>query len=532
MQKQLRERTKIYQWLALIVVAISVSKPGFSQQSQSLGELVNSLTEKHQDKTGVHILEKGGEALLTRGWLADRATKSIDVQYFIWGNDNIGKLAAETLLRAAERGVHVRVLVDDLLIDAESVDIFAMAYHPNIEIRIYNPVHSVGVNVFERIFNIGFNFRGSNQRMHNKMFVVDKLIAITGGRNMENQYFDFGHTYNYRDRDALLVGKVIPELSSIFEEYWHHELSMPVERLVNNPFEDNIDWVPEDDWGDDIDVNINDLEKQLDEHTLKRVKRIYKNLHAYANDETNYLPEVRQSLHAISDEVLNVMKSVYWVDANFISDRPGKNDTWFNYSLGGGGDSTTALAQLINSAEDNVLIQSPYLVLSDEAWELFKAAIARGVKIKINTNSLAASDNMPAFSGYSAQISKLLDAGIELYEYRHDAKRRQELVKRYSQYQGKNLPIFSLHAKTMVVDDSIVYIGTFNLDPRSENLNTEIGIIAKDTGLAHAVKQEIEIDMAEGNSWNVKKDGRNNGASLLKRTKMNFWKILPLDPIL
>ena len=532
MQKLLKISVKVYQLFALLFLSVSFSSPSYSQQSALLEHLILPLTEKQPDKTGVYILEKGGEALLTRGWLADRATKSIDVQYFIWGNDNIGKLSAETLLRAAERGVHVRVLVDDLLIDAESGDIFAMAYHPNVEVRIYNPVHSVGVSIFKRIANMAINFRGSNQRMHNKMFVVDNLVAITGGRNMENQYFDFGHKYNYRDRDALLIGKVIPELSSTFEEYWHHKLSRPIERLVSNPFEDNIDWAPEDAWGDDLDVSNSELEKQLNQLTQAKVKTIYKNLHAYANHESNYLPEVRQSLHAISDEVLPVIESAYWVDAKFISDRPGKNDTWFNYSLGGGGDSTTALAQLINAAKDNVVIQSPYLVLSDDAWELFKAAIARGIKIKINTNSLAASDNMPAFSGYSSQIDELLEAGIELYEYRHDAQRRQELVKRYTQYKNRALPIFSLHAKTMVVDDSIVYIGTFNLDPRSENLNTEVGIIVKHPDLARAVKQEIEIDMAEGNSWNVKKDGRNNSTSFWKRTKLFFWKVLPLDPIL
>lgn len=524
---------KLIQLLVLVLPALLVATPSFSQKDVSIEEIVLPLVAEHPDKTGLYVLEKGGEALLARGWLADRATKSIDVQYFIWGADNIGMLAAETLLRAAERGVHVRVLVDDLLMNAESEELFAMAYHPNIEIRLYNPVHSVGVGFFERLTELAIDFRGSNQRMHNKMFVVDNMIAITGGRNMENQYFDFGHEYNYRDRDVLLVGDVIPELSDAFEEFWNNnELAKPVERLVSNPFEYDIDWLPEDEWGDTLDVSDEELSEQLSELTRERVNAIYKNLHAYAKDEENYLPEVRESMENITSVVTTIVQSAYWLDATFISDRPGKNDTWFNYSMGGGGDTTSALAQLLSSAKDNVVIQSPYLILSSDAWDLFEAALARGVSIKINTNSLASSDNLPAFSGYSSQIDELLEAGIEIYEYRPDAKRRRDLVKQYSQYKEGEMPIFSLHAKTMVVDDSIVYIGTFNLDPRSQNLNTEVGIIAKHAELARAVKREIEIDMAEGNSWDVKKDGRNNDTTAIKRGKMFFWKLLPIDPIL
>ncbi|MDH5712196.1 MAG: phospholipase D-like domain-containing protein, partial [Gammaproteobacteria bacterium] len=231
-------------------------------------------------------------------------------------------------------------------------------------------------------------------------------------------------------------------------------------------------------------------------------------------------------------QVVEIAQSMYWLDASFISDRPGKNKVWFNLYLGGGGESTSALANLVDSAKDNIVIQSPYLVLSSDAWDLFEAALDRGVSIKINTNSLTASDNLPAFSGYSSQVDELLDAGIEVYEYRHDARRRYELVKQYSQYRESEMPIFSLHAKTMVVDDSIVYIGSFNLDPRSENLNTEVGVIAKSSELASAVKREIELDMAEGNSWNVKKDGHNNETSIIKRSKLFFMKLLPLDSIL
>ena len=502
------------------------------QCSTSLEQIIEPLIEEHPEKTGLHVLEKGGDALLTRAWLTDKATKTIDVQYFIWSTDNIGVLAAEALLRAADRGVKVRVLVDDLLIDADNDDLYALAYHANIEIKIYNPVHSTGVNFIERLAKMAVNFRGSNQRMHNKMFIVDDIITITGGRNMSAEYFDFGHKYNYRDRDVILVGNIVQEVKETFDEFWISEHSIRIEKLIKNPYTLKVDWAPEDDWGDEIEANTDALTKQLDIITKKRIQKKYDYLHAYADNDKNFLSEVRASIHGVGDEVENTIQSSYWLDAAFISDKPGKNKTWFNYSLGGGGDSTRALSALMNSAKSNIVIQSPYLVLSDEAWDLFEETLARGVSIKINTNSLSSSDNLPAYSGYSSQVDKLLEAGVELYEYRHDARRRQDLVKRYTQYKDKDLPIFSLHAKTMVVDDNTVFIGTFNLDPRSENLNTEVGVIARDPDLARAVKREIEIDMEQGNSWNVRLEGHNNDTSIIKRSSLFLWKLLPIDSIL
>lgn len=177
------------------------------------------------------MLDKGEEALLARAWLADHAQNSIEVQYFIWSTDNIGILASESLLRAADRGVKVRVIVDDLLIDAPDKSLLALAKHPNIDIRIYNPQHSVGTPFHKRLLNIAVNFRGVNQRMHDKTFIVDGKIAITGGRNMAAEYFDYNHEYNFRDRDALLLGNVVKSMETSFNKFWDHPLSAPVEEL-------------------------------------------------------------------------------------------------------------------------------------------------------------------------------------------------------------------------------------------------------------------------------------------------------------
>ena len=174
------------------------------------------------------------EALLARAWLADHARQTIEVQYFIWSTDNIGILASEALLRAADRGVQVRVIVDDLLIDAPDKPLLALAKHPHIEIRIYNPRHSVGTPAHKRVLNVATDFRGINQRMHDKTFIVDGKLAITGGRNMANEYFDYNHEYNFRDRDALLLGNVVGTMQASFERFWNSELCAAVESLYDD----------------------------------------------------------------------------------------------------------------------------------------------------------------------------------------------------------------------------------------------------------------------------------------------------------
>ena len=179
------------------------------------------------------MLDTGAEALIARAWLTDHAERTLEVQYFIWSTDNVGILAAEALLRAAERGVKVRVIVDDLLIDAPDESLLALARHPNIDIRIYNPKSSVGTPLQKRVVNVATDFRGVNQRMHNKVLLIDGKAAITGGRNMADEYFDYDHEYNFRDRDVLLVGAVVGSVAASFELFWASPLSVPVEELYD-----------------------------------------------------------------------------------------------------------------------------------------------------------------------------------------------------------------------------------------------------------------------------------------------------------
>lgn len=485
----------------LFLLLISIPLLCANVQATELQRLLDPLFSEHPEQSGAYVLDKGEEALLARAWLADHANSSIEVQYFIWSSDNIGTLATESLLRAAQRGVQVRVLVDDLLIDAPNDFLLAMAAHPKIDIRIYNPRHKVGTSKPKRVLNIFTDFRAINQRMHDKTFLVDRQVAITGGRNMADEYFDYDQRYNFRDRDILLLGPVVKTMESSFNSFWNSDLAVPVELLL----------------------------KKSTPPTPAEIKTIYDELHAYADQPENFAPEVRQALTDLPQKFSALIANLVWDEMQFISDLPGKNAG--KEGLGGGGRATTQLAETLQLAKQQVTIQSPYLVMPEGGLELFAELVKQGVRVRINTNSLLSTDNLMAFSGYSKQRKKLLKAGIEIYEFKPDPAIQRELIKRYQQLE-KQAPIFAIHAKTLVIDSRQLYIGTFNLDPRSANLNTEVGVIIDNPQLALEVEGQIERDMHPDNSWNAATDKPDSFAPLWKRIKLRFWKMMPMKKIL
>jgi cardiolipin synthase C len=496
------------QWtLAAVLALCSGWAPAAPAATDSPTDFIDAQIAAHPGKTGVYVLDTGAEALLARAWLVDHAQQSIEVQYFIWSTDNIGILAAEALLRAAERGVRVRVIVDDLLIDAPDKSLLALAKHPNIDIRIYNPKSSVGVPLQKRVLNAATDFRGMNQRMHDKTLVVDGRTAITGGRNMAAEYFDHNHEYNFRDRDALLLGPAVKAMQAHFEIFWRSELAVDVEARF-----DGLGVMQKN-------VRVGDVE----------IRQVYDELHVYAKSPQNFAPEIKAAIDATPTSFERLAQQMRWSEVEFISDKPGKNDN--RALLGGGGQTSTALARLLQGAHRRVVIQSPYLVPSDEAIALLRQARARGVGVRISTNSLASTDNLPAFSGYRNLREKLLAMGLQIHEYRPAPAVQQQLVQRLTA-STRTAPVFALHAKTMVVDGKTVYIGTFNFDPRSQNLNTEVGVIIHDEALARAVEASIETDMAPGNSWNAATDDPDQHASSLKRGKVRAYQALPIKPVL
>lgn len=460
-------------------------------------------TERAKTQTATLILDRGQTALYSRAWLAENAQKSIDVQYFIWSEDNIGILAMEALLQAAERNVLVRIIVDDFLIDADMTTLLALESHPNIHIKIYNPQHKVGVSTLQRIKNLVTGFRDANQRMHDKVAIFDSVIAITGGRNMADEYFDFDREYSFRDRDVLVYGKAVKTMNASFERFWQSELSVSLSTL---------------------------LKEKLHSLTQQEINSAYANLTTYANNPVHFEPEVRDSINKLSDQFSTVLDNVRWSDAYFIYDLPGKNDG--ASGLGGGGQSTEHLYQLINNAKSEILIQSPYLIVPESVITLFEQLISRGVSITISTNSLASTDNLMAFSGYHKIRSALLDIGVSLYEYKPFPLNQQELHQRYLRMK-ESPPIFAIHAKSMVIDKEIAAIGTFNFDPRSMHLNTEVGMIIPNEVTALELYNLIAEDIKPENSWFITKGSNPDGQVTFKK-KLTLWgyRLLPLEPVL
>jgi putative cardiolipin synthase len=476
-------------------------------QAQSLNEWVTSncadCATRMASQTGAYILEKGEEALVGRAWLAKHATQSIDIQYFIWSTDNIGILAAEQLLSAAERGVSVRVLVDDFIIDAEDRTLLLLSAHPNVQIRIYNPNFVVGVGFWDKLKNLITQFRAVNQRMHDKTAIFDSIAGITGGRNMADEYFDFDHEYNFRDRDIFLLGSAVSDMQENFDEFWDSEYAIPVERILED---------------DAAEISGADVARRSAE------------LHAYAGDPANFAPEIQQAIETTPRYFRALLQAMVWGDVQFISDVPGKNDG--TSGLGGGGESTQQLISAVQGAKKSILIQSPYLIMPDGGIELFEQLIKRGVRVRISTNSLASTDNIPAFGGYSGQRDDLLDAGIELYEFKPSPAIQDELIESYPRIVA-NDPVFAIHAKSMVIDEQIIFIGTFNLDPRSTNLNTEVGVLIENHELARQLSASIESDIRPENSWHTTADfNPDSEVGYGKRFRAWMNSVLPMEPVL
>jgi phosphatidylserine/phosphatidylglycerophosphate/cardiolipin synthase-like enzyme len=322
--------------------------------STTLSKELSGVSELMRTKTGVYVLEDGSGSMVARDWLTENAEKSIDIQYFIFSTDNIGLIAYDYLIRAADRGVKVRFIVDDIVVYADIQYIIDFSSRKNITVKIYNPGVNLGKNIFNKIKKFTLDFRAANQRMHNKTFIVDGKVVITGGRNIADEYFDYDHEYNFRDRGILLLGKASEKVTNSFNEFWNSSLSKNVT--------DIIDEKPENIYSQDR----------------------FEKLHQYTCNPANFWPQIRDriaSLPSTFKTIKNSGKLVWLEEVTFISDAPGKNDG--THGLGGGGISTTALINLVKNAKSSIEIQTPYLITTALARNLFKEAVDRGIKIRI-----------------------------------------------------------------------------------------------------------------------------------------------------
>jgi phosphatidylserine/phosphatidylglycerophosphate/cardiolipin synthase-like enzyme len=472
-----------------------------NNDTATLAYNLKPIAAQMKEKTAAYVLEDGGGSLITRAWLCEHATKSIDIQYFIFSTDNVGLIACDYLVRAADRGVQVRIIVDDIMVEAGIHEILTMDSHKTISIKVYNPGTNLGKNIFQKLGKLATHFRSANQRMHNKIFAVDNQVAITGGRNIADEYFDYDHEYNFRDRDILMLGKAFDQVHTSFEQFWNHPLCVNVTELVE--------------------------EKDNDFSNPERFER----LHQYACNPDNFWPQLRAQIQNFPSTFQDILKSgkLTWTDSlRFVSDIPGKNDG--SKGLAGGSVTTNELIKLVKGAKKSIDIQSPYLITTELGQQLFKEAIQRGVKINIMTNSLASTDNLEAFAGYQKNRADLLKTGVNIYEFKPDAAERMKIATGAIQKKLNYTPTFGLHAKSMVIDDYITVVGTFNLDPRSANLNTECFAISYSSAIAKGVLAGMQEEYKPENSWHTTLGfNPDEEVAKSKRIKTFTKKIVPKD---
>ena len=473
-------------------------------QDTFLGKRVAPYTEQHPDKSAFFLLENGIEALAARLVLAEKAESSIDLQYYILHADITGYLFVNSLLKAADRGVRVRILLDDITTEGYDAGMAALESHPNIEIRIFNPFSKRSVRLFSFITDFG----RVNHRMHNKSFTVDNLFTIVGGRNIGAEYFAADEDVNFGDLDVIGVGPVVKEASLSFDEYWNSDAAIPVLALVEKV---------------DGPGPLNERRNRMAE------------IEAEAT-ETPY----GEALEISYENLIGRGSEYIWATSRVIADSPGK--------IANNADSLnpkTLRSQLgpeVRATQENLFVVSPYFVPRDKGVELFTKLRESGVDVTIITNSLASNDVPAVHAGYSSYREELLNLGVEIWEVRADSDTsrtaRQKRKLGYSQS--------SLHAKSFSIDDRYVFIGSFNWDPRSVEINTELGIYIDSPELTAQVKYvfmknltetayKLRLDANGKLEWVANEYGKEvvyhkePDTSLWMRTKMRLFKILPFE---
>ncbi|HEX5092630.1 MAG TPA: phospholipase D family protein, partial [Burkholderiales bacterium] len=418
-------------------------------QDTRLGRGVAPKVAAHPGKSGIYALPDPYNAYAARLVLAAAAEKSLDVQYYIWNGDETGYLLLGALWQAADRGVRVRLLLDDNGVAGLDEVLATVDAHPNIEVRLYNPFT---IRSF-RVLNYATDFSRLNHRMHNKSMTADNQAAIFGGRNIGNEYFAAGSGVWFRDLDALAVGPVVQEVSKAFDRYWNSDSAYPVAGLLPAPKPGAKDAL---------------LAK-------------FKEVHAEPLSQT-YIETLRKTELAREIEAGHV--PFEWSSAELVVDDPAKT---LDRS---GRKDVLLLSQLFAAAghtEHSFDLVSPYFVPGEEGTNEFVTAAARGLRIRVLTNSLEATDVGAVHAGYAKRRKDLLRAGVVLYELRpvesDDEKKRRVL--------GGSSGA-SLHAKTFALDGKRLFIGSFNFDQRSAELNTELGVLIDNRDLAQRLVEVFQ----------------------------------------
>ena len=428
-------------------------EPSYADTATSetaVGRFAESWSAANRGVSGFYPLVSGNDAFGARLRLIERAERAIDAQYFLMKNDDAGRIFAEAFMRAADRGVKVRFLLDDVFTTVDDHTLAMLDYHPMIEVRLYNPIARRGV------FYANFlgDFRRANRRMHNKSFTVDNGISIVGGRNIADEYFELRHDAEFLDFDVLVVGPAAAEVNEAFDAFWNDERSFPITVFDESiSVEDFMAW-----------------RVALDAEFERSEQSIYR--HAVDSKLVHELFEGGRDLYPAAHQV--------------IMDSPGKLATGISEDQQA---LVNYLADVTAGARSEVIVITPYFVPYKSGVAFWKDLVDRGVRVIVLTNSLASNNHVAVHSGYARHRKAVINAGVELHEARVDAVNNPGDPDRPD--------VLTLHTKAVIIDRRTLFAGSLNMDPRSIEINSELGIVIDSADMVAPLAHEFIDDLDE-----------------------------------
>ena len=464
-----------------------------------LGSVVQAWFAKNEGPCGVYRLELGVDALCLRLGLIEKAERSIDIQSYLIRDDLSGNLIALRLIEAASRGVRVRLLMDDALTEPIDAGLLSLNDHVNIEVRVFNPFPRRR----SRMISFIANFNILNRRMHNKSFTVDNQVTIVGGRNLADEYYQTSVKSEFLDEDLAAIGPVVDNVSTAFDDYWNTKEAIPVSVFDK--------YVPHQGLDETIEAGQRHLERHRESPVIRGL-----------------------SEHLVRDLVDGVLP---WVSAaaELVLDHPDKVRGLVRRQIG---DVTERLIKMVSAAGREVIVVSPYFVPQREGVDFFAALVRKGVRVVILTNSLASTNHSSVHAVYARYRKPLLRHGVELFELRP--------IEDGGTFGDAEPTRLTLHSKVAIVDRKRVFVGSFNLDPRSLYINTELGMVVESDSIAEAmaasglesletVAYRLQVNKRGRLNWHYGSGGKEFVArtepdtSLWRRILTRLMGLLPIE---
>ena len=455
-----------------------------SPQETALGRNLLHQTAAHPGETGAYLLPSGHDALVARAVLIDAAEKSIDVQYFIFDDDLVSDFLLDRIVAAADRGVRVRMLLDDFCQAGQDRRLAGIGAHAKIELRVFNPVGGNRSMRAVRGLNYVFGPKRIRGRMHNKALIVDSAAAIVGGRNIADEYFAAHTDHNFSDVDMIAIGEVVGDVARNFDSYWNDRLAIPIEAFI--PAERGPQCLAE-----------------------LRVRLEHSRVEAKGSD---YARRVRESDLLRQVEARAVPFA--WGKGEALADA--RNKSLYKREQVPSAYMGERLLAVLNAAKHDVMMVSPYFIPGKSGMEWLRKTRARGVTVKVVTNSLASTNHDAVHGGYAMYRKAMLRAGVDLYEFRPDPQRT-----------GKDAAIHrgstagaALHAKLLIIDREIIFVGSYNIDPRSGQLDSQNGILIQSPALAAQLADLFEKATTPAYTYRVTLEGNRLTWTTMKTGKL------------